>query len=238
MRKNIIVLVTLLIFLIANPAGAESNIPEGAKDFADKNFLEIVKGELDSQSAGNFNLNQNSTNITFGPLFEVYTMSKSFVTEQNSDHEKGIHQTGEYIAVVYQDDKPINVIGTYKNEAGVYEMSTFGYGFDLAKKLDKLKEGEKILYEAPFDAWYVYTGKKVKPLTETAKQLMKEEKSTKDFQNDIHERYKNLENNSEMGGGIETSENSEKEPILYSVIGVLGIFSIFLFFKNRKLKKN
>ncbi|MBX9975117.1 hypothetical protein [Cytobacillus firmus] len=64
-------------------------------------------------------------------------MSNEFVVEKKKPNiEEGIIPSGEYLAVVYQEGKTVNVIGTYKNEAGVYGMSTFGYGLDLAKILD------------------------------------------------------------------------------------------------------
>ncbi len=234
------VIIGLLVFSTVTPASAESDIPQGAQQFADSFFLDIVKEHVHAAHAGNFNLNPNSENITFGSLHHRYTLSEEFV-KSNIAVETGIISSKEYISVVYQDGKPVNVIGTYENEAGVFALSTFGYGLELAKKLDNLKEDEKILYEAPIDAWYIYNGKSVRPLTASAAMLMNEEKNVKDFQKVIYERYKNEDNNPEMGGGIsitgsDESTSSFKSIILYFVIGVLGVAVLVLFFINRRLK--
>ncbi|ESU33369.1 hypothetical protein G3A_06720 [Bacillus sp. 17376] len=240
MKRLIIWILSIFLFAFTSPAAAETSIPKEAQEFADRFFYNIVVEELGTEHAANFNLDPDSTNITFGPLFQRFSVTPEFVQEKNPDLSNGIVPSDEYLSVVYQDGKPINVIGTYKNEAGEFALSTFGYGIDLAKRMDKFKGDEVLLYEGPADAWYLYTGKKIKPLNDPAKQLMKEEKDISDYQKIIHERYKDADPNPEMGGGIIVPENNNDDnkttTILYSIIGLLGITSVGLFFKNRQLK--
>lgn len=240
MKRLTAIILAFLICAIGTSAGAEGNIPQGAQDFADKFFFEIVADELHAEHSSTFNLNPDSENITFGPLIEQYHITKEFIFEKKPDLSKGIVPSNEYLAVVYQDGKPVNVIGTYKNEAGLYELSTFGFDFELAQKMDKFKGGEIMLYEGHVDAWYTFNGKKLKPLNDNAKQLMKAEKTVGEYQKIVHERYKDIDNNPEMGGGYSQPEGKEDNDniFLYSIIGVLGITSLGLFFRNRKLKNN
>ncbi|MGA9226763.1 MAG: hypothetical protein WB217_10530, partial [Mesobacillus sp.] len=122
--KKLLVLIMSLVFWMATPVSAENGIPEGAQEFADTFFGQIVKDELKSSLAGDFNLNPDSENITFGQLHPVYTFTKEFVKGKKIGAD-GIIKTEEYIAVVFQDGTPLNVIGTYEKDSGKYEMSTF-----------------------------------------------------------------------------------------------------------------
>lgn len=242
MKKLVIITLSLLLFIMSTPTYAEGDIPAGAQKFADEFFLDIVKEQLKSHNSSNFNLNPDSENITFGPLHQVYTMNQEFVQNSKSDPDKGVVLSGEYIATVYQDGKPVNAIGTYQNEAGEFALSSFGYSYDLAKKLDKLKGNEKIIYEFPQDAWYLFNDKKVKPLTESAIKLMKEEKDLAEFQKVINERYKNVKNvDNTSGGGYGEITDGEtmgmiSNNILYSVIAILGVACLLLLINNRKIK--
>ncbi|MBN8203305.1 hypothetical protein [Bacillus sp. NTK034] len=168
------IILAFLVCDIETSVGAEGNIPQGAQEFADKFFYEIVAEELHAEHSNTFNLNPDSENITFGPLYEQYHVTSEFITEKNPDLSKGIGPSNEYLAVVYQDGKPVNVIGTNKNEAGLFELSTFGFSYELAQKMGKFKGGEIMLFEGPVDAWYTFNGKKLKPLNDNAKELMKE----------------------------------------------------------------
>ncbi|MFE8697529.1 hypothetical protein ACFYKT_14395 [Cytobacillus sp. FJAT-53684] len=239
MKKFIMIITILMILALGIPTSAESDIPKGAQQFADNFFIDIVIEHLTAAHAGNFNLNPNSKNITFGPLHHVYVLTKEFAANKNTDGS-GIIGSDEYISVVYQDGVPVNVIGTYENKAGVFELSAFGFGLEFTRNLDKLKleNGEHLLFEAPFDAWYIYNGKSVKPLSHSAVNLMSEEKNILDFQKIIYERYKDADDNPEMGGGISLPENTDRNEniLLYSVIGILTATLIVLFIRNRRIK--
>jgi hypothetical protein len=92
--------------------------------------------------------------------FPYLYLDRGICNKQESyNREAGIIPRNEYFAVVYQDEKPLNVIGTFENEAGQFSFSIFGYELDLAKNMDKLNFGEKILYEFPEDAWYLFDAK-------------------------------------------------------------------------------
>jgi len=197
--KKLLLLMLLVLWLDA-PVNAENGIPKGAQEFADTFFGQIVKEELKPSLAKDFNLNPSSENITFGPLHPVYTFTKEFVKGKKIGAD-GIIKIDEYIAVVYQDGLPVNVIGTYETDTGKFEMSTFGYGIDLAQELHNLKAGEWILSEAPEDGWYIYDGKTVNPLTPYTKKLMAEEKSVNEYQDIVIERYKDVDTRPGMVGG-------------------------------------
>lgn len=183
MKKMTFVIMSIVICLFASPALAKSQIPKGAQEFADTMFIDIVQNHL-----------QTSKNITFGPLYKVYTLTYEFVNDKNSVASEGIIPSGEYIAAVYLDGMPVNVIGTYKNKSGKYEMSTFGYGIELATELDKLSGDEKLLNEAPRHNWYIYRENKIQPLPGTAKNTMGEEIELNDFKDIIYEIYEERRN--------------------------------------------
>ncbi|MEH7444245.1 hypothetical protein V7201_18180 [Bacillus sp. JJ1122] len=234
MRK--LLLIMSLVFWMATPVSAEDGIPEGAQEFADTFFGQIVKDELKSSIAGDFNLNPNSENIIFGPLHPVYTFTKDFVKGKKIGAD-GIIKTEEYIAVVYQDGIPVNVIGTYEKASGEFEMSTFGYGVDIAQELHKLNAGEWVFSEAPKDGWYVYDGKTVKPLTQQTKKLMAEEKSVKEYQEIVIERYKNVDSRPGMAGGS-GGGNIDIEFGMYMALGIACIAAVIVFFANNRKRKS
>lgn len=228
-----LLLLMLLVLWLAAPVNAENGIPEGAQEFADAFFGQIVKNHLKSSFAGDYNLNTDSENITFGPLHPVYTITKEFVKGKKIGAD-GIIKTEEYIAVVYQDGTPVNVIGTYEKDSGEFEMSTFGYGVDIAQELHNLKAGEWVLSEAPKDGWYIYDGKTVNPLTPYTKKLMPEEKSVNEYQEIVIDRYKDVDTRPGMvgGSGVGTIELG-----MYMALGIVCVAALFFFIYNRKGKQ-
>ena len=154
-----------------------------SEEFADTAFIDIVQNHL-----------QTSKNITFGPLHKVYTLTNEFVNDKSSPASEGIIPTGEYIAAVYLDGMPVNVIGTYKNKSGKYELSTYGYGIELATEMDKLTGDENLLNEAPRHNWYIYRENKIQPLSGTAKDTMGVEIELNDFKDFINEIYEERRN--------------------------------------------
>jgi hypothetical protein len=225
MKKLFILIMSLLVIGMVTPVSAEGGIPKGAQEYADQFFLEEVKKHLKPSLAKDYNLIPYSENITFGPLHPTYTLTRNFVKGKTRGAD-GIIRTEEYISVVYQDDIPVNVIGTYEKEPGEFEFSTFGYGPDLARELDQLKAGEWVLNEAPQHTWYLYNGKTVKPLTQQTQGLMAEEKSVKEYQQIVIERYKDVDTNPLLG-----------RIGLYMILGVLCAAVLTLFIYDRKLKR-
>lgn len=227
-------LIMSLVVWMATPVSAEDGIPEGAQEFADTFFGQIVKDELKSSIATEFKLNPNSENITFGPLHPVYTFTKDFVKGIKIGAD-GIIKTEEYIAVVYQDGTPVNVIGTYEKNSGEFEMSTFGYGVDIAQELHKLKAGEWVFSEAPENGWYLYDGKTVKPLTQQTKKLIAEEKSVKEYQEIVIERNKGVDSRPGMAGGSGVG-TIDIELGMYMALGIACMAVMFFFVNNRRRK--
>lgn len=196
MKKNLIIMTLcyLLIYTFKFPVSAneyEYLSAKSAQQFAERYFEQIVLNHVNSDDAPYYNLTK-STNITFGKLYERYRLSSDFVTTKKvlSD-EQGIVKSTEYIAVVYQDGIPVNVIATAKDgENGEYVLSTFGYGKELAKALDaKSTNGGKIFYEAPADAWYIFENGKVSSFANSAKIITEQPLKLSEYRDYIYEKY-------------------------------------------------
>lgn len=256
MKKNIIILLIFSFILGGNTAFASGKIneaPDGAKIFAKQNFKNIVLDNVNSNKAIHFNLTK-SKNITFSKLYPTYTMSKEFVKTQNKIQQsnKGLIKSGEWISVVYQDGKPKNVIGTFKADDGTYKLSTFGYGEDLAKELDKLKPSGKLIYEFPTDSWFLFAKGKVRALNTPAKIMLKQKINLGQFRKFVYGRYKNQDNIYKDGKAVSVGgsnlipyktvmdKNSFSNPFLVYMLGfgLMIIFSVFglLLYKKRIFK--
>ena len=219
-----------------------------AQQFAKKYFTDIVIDHVNSEDHSYYNLSK-STNITYGKLYKVYSLSNEFVTTKKKiSDDLGIEESSEYIAAVYQDGKPVNVIGTAKDENGKYTLSTFGYGKNLAVALDnKETNGGKIFYEPPADAWYIFEKGKVKGFTSnTALMLGENSLSLPEFREYIYDKYASHDGIIEYGqqtgvGGdystpYEPKENNLNYSIMYIVIIIASIVFIIFMYKIRKKK--
>nr|WP_106782098.1 hypothetical protein [Lysinibacillus timonensis] len=254
MRKVSLIIMCLFINIFSITITASANETENSPEqFAKNQFENIVLEHVQSEDAPNYNLT-SSTNISFGKLYKVHRLSNDFVTSKKSiTEDQGIVESGEYIAVVYQDDVPVNVIGTTKYENGKYGLSTFGYGEDLAIALDsKSTNGGKIFYEMPADAWYIFENGRVSGFTKTA-QLLTEEKnlSLPEFRNYIYEKYASQKEiieygqNTAVGGNYSLTygEVIQEGPIKseFIIIGFLVVSLIlivsFFVIKNRRNQK-
>ncbi|WP_107839787.1 hypothetical protein [Metasolibacillus meyeri] len=198
MKKILFMIVLCLLFIssITIPVHANVEYADGeyraksAQQFAEKYIEKIILDIVNSEDAHNYNLT-NSTNITFSKLHKRYRLSNDFVTTKNElSEDEGIVDSNEYIAVVYQDNIPVNVIATAENKDGDYVLSMFGYGKDLAMALDakSISDG-KIFYEVPADAWYIFENGRVLGFAKSAQLLIEKPLKLPEFREYIYKKY-------------------------------------------------
>lgn len=223
----------------------QSTSPE---EFAKEYFKAIVIEHSLSEDALHYNLTK-SESIEFGELYQVNLLTEEFISMKEGS-ETGIVPGNEWIAVVYQDDKPVNVIGTFKNENGGFELSTFGYGKGLAEALDRRKTIDgKLFYELPTNAWFLLENGIVSAMNSVSESVLKgKEIRLNDFQKFVFKRFKDaqeiIENGevTSVGGSYATpydelqgTGNSQNQFYLYVLASVLIVFgSITFFFVYRK----
>lgn len=238
--------IMILCLPFISPEASTVESENSAQQFAKKYFTDIVLDHVNSEEHSYYNLSE-STNITYGKLYKVYRLSNEFVTTKKTlSDDLGIEESTEYIAAVYQDGKPVNVIGTAKDENGKYILSTFGYGKDLAEALDnKETNGGKIFYEPLADAWYIFEKGKVKGFTINATLMLGGDSlSLPEFREYIYDKYAShdeiIENGQQtsVSGDYSTPYKPKENNMNYSFIyiGIIIASIIFIIFKIRKKK--
>ncbi|WP_419881361.1 hypothetical protein ACN6MY_17690 [Peribacillus sp. B-H-3] len=263
--SSIILFLFIFFLTIQGASAAEFYFPKGkggvpakAKKFAENHFKEIVVDVIQQDNPSYYHLTDNTEDIRFGDLLPTYSMTRDFKksTDDIKEAHKGLIQDNEWISVVYQEGKPVNVIGTYRNEENEYELSTFGYGKSLAENLAGFKPSPdtKIFYEMPRDAWYLYQNGKVSGLNNPAKKMIPAPVTVKQFREDIIERYKDAKpildangNDSSVGGGGggDTSKDLDEDKtlspvVLYGGISLLAALAVtaYAIIRNRRNKSS
>ncbi|WP_214753322.1 hypothetical protein [Exiguobacterium sp. s16] len=164
----------LSLALITTPvlAAETEKTPEA---YADQHFEEIVLDYI-HEGPAQYDMT-TSENLSFGPLHPVMTPSRTYMTsEETLPLGEALEFTAEYIAVVYQDNVPVNVIGTYEVAADEFGFSTFGYGKELAVALDALDDPKgDIVYQAQQSAWFEVDGETMSALTPDTKKFVGED---------------------------------------------------------------
>ncbi|WP_090989180.1 hypothetical protein [Bacillus sp. OV322] len=236
--SSIILFLFTFFLTIQGASAAEFYFPKGkgevpakAKEFAENHFKKIVVDTIQQDNPSYYYLTDNTEDIRFGDLLPTYSMTREFKksTDDIKEAHKGLIQANEWISVVYQEGKPVNVIGTYRNEENKYEFSTFGYGKSLAENLVGLKPSPdtKIFDEMPRNAWYLYQNGKVSGLNDSAKKILPAAVNVIQFRKDIIERYKDAKpildangNDSSVGGGGggDTSKDLDNDKALSPVV--------------------
>lgn len=140
----------LILFVSTVRAAETEKTPEA---YAELHFEDIVLDHI-QEGPALYDMT-TSENLSFGPLHPVMTPSRTYMTSKEKlPLGEALEFTNEYIAVVYQDDVPVNVIGTYEVTEEEYGFSTFGYGQELAIALDAMDDQEgDIAYQAQRSAW-------------------------------------------------------------------------------------
>jgi hypothetical protein len=138
------------------PASAASEEPpEGAKAFAEQFFRQLVEEIVFTDRPGDWGFGDDRGDITFGELQPVYSLNADFALGKS---EKLLADgRPKWVAVIFQDGRPVNAIGTRQNEAGQFGLDALGYPPELPHGLLHVKEGEIVLHVPPADEYYVYS---------------------------------------------------------------------------------
>ncbi|MGD7050471.1 hypothetical protein FZC83_20130 [Rossellomorea marisflavi] len=185
-----------------------------------------------------------SVDIRVGLVQPSWSYGEAFI-DQESD---ALEQTDEWYAVVYQDDKPVNVMAAAKNENGKYAFMGIGFGQDLAVALDMAghKTGKRV-YEFPNDAWFMIDEDSVYGLNQPAKSLIgKEDWSLTRYMEYVHERYSDLEVIMEDGqnaatggaGALPEQEGSERSGLVYVGLGILIMAGVVMMYRMMRKRSS
>jgi len=227
----------LSLALITTPvlAAETEKTPEA---YADQHFEEIVLDHI-HEGPAQYDMT-TSENLSFGPLHPVMTPSRTYMTsEETLPLGEALEFTDEYIAVVYQDEVPVNVIGTYEVAADEFGFSTFGYGKELAVALDALDDPKgDIVYQAQQSAWFEVDGETMSALTPDAKTFVGEDTisltSYKELAGDLYTAPGET-SDSDLVGGTAVSEEAATPQELrrYGIVVLASIPLIYLVFRRR-----
>ncbi|WP_214783017.1 hypothetical protein [Exiguobacterium sp. s183] len=180
--------------LASTTTGSAEMTESSAERFADAYFYDIVMDHIQGDDPTNYHMTY-SENITFGPLLETYVPSSSCY---KNDETCSFIPTKEFVATVFQDDEPVNVIGTYEQSAGTYAFSTFGSDKETPKALMDV-QGHLVKYTER-SAWFDYDRDMLTGLTSNSQQMISGDAiSTKDFQALLIEEHSDIEGSAEEG---------------------------------------
>lgn len=189
MPKNLLMTVVLsmscLVLMGAMPAaaspddgGAQSSPPPEARAYAE----EVLPAQIQSgwgegvtmegwsaaEEADAYHFDLDAGPIRTGPLHATYRPSEGLLAgELGESLSDRLVPREEWITALSQGDAPRNVAGVWQpaDGDGAWHMSTLGYGQRLALQVDGLDSDERLLFEAPLDAWYAVDAKTVRPLS-------------------------------------------------------------------------
>ena len=162
MKTLRIVLLTLTAMSLAAapaaPAAADDD-PPAAAVAALKEIRADVVDLLASDSS------RPPQKVTIGRLHPSYMPSELLADgTPTTSLSQRLELRGEWIAAVYSDGVPTDVVGVWEAAPGRFELSTLGYGRRRAKALDAMPPGARALYEAPIGTWYLVSGTAVTPV--------------------------------------------------------------------------
>ncbi|MCT4776467.1 MULTISPECIES: hypothetical protein [Exiguobacterium] len=227
----------LSIALITTPALA-AETEKTPEAYADQHFEDIVLDHI-QEGPALYDMT-TSENLSFGPLHPVMTPSRTYMTsEEKFPLGEALEFTNEYVAVVYQDDVPVNVIGTYEVAEEEYGFSTFGYGQELAIALDALDDQEgDIVYQAQRSAWFEMNGETMIPLTPGTKTFVGEETisltSYKELAGDLYTAPGEPSDSDLVGGAPAADESATPQELRrYGIAFLASIPLIYLVFRRR-----
>ncbi|VXB20598.1 conserved exported hypothetical protein [Exiguobacterium sp. 8H] len=228
------------IGLLASTTTVSAEMTESsAERFADEHFYDIVMDHIQGDDPTYYHMN-DSENITFGPLLETYIPSSScYKTGETCTFVP----TKEFVATVFQDDEPVNMIGTYEQSANTYAFSTFGSDKETPKALMNVK-GDLVKYTEE-SAWFDYDGDMLTALTSNSKQMISGDAiSTEAFQTLLIEEHESIEGNAEEGmmdGADGYSDGAESNKPISSTNRLIGFAFLamlpFGYWTYRRTKK-
>jgi len=242
MNRVILLACTLLLFFILTAFESERE-GESIKQYAEDHAVQDVLDTVRSEEHADYHFS-TSEDIRVGLFQPSWSYGEAFI-DQESD---ALEQTDEWYAVVYQDDKPVNVMAAAKNENGKYAFMGIGFGQDLAVALDTAghKTG-KLVYEFPNDAWFMIDEDSVYGLNQPAKSLIgKEDWSLTRYMEYVHERYSDLEVIMEDGqnaatggaGALPEQEGSERSGLVYVGLGILIMAGVVMMYRMMRKRSS
>ncbi|WP_214823527.1 hypothetical protein [Exiguobacterium sp. s28] len=227
----------LSIALMTTPAHA-AETEKTPEAYADQHFEDIVLDHIQENPA-QYDMT-TSENVSFGPLHSVMIPSQMYMTsEETLPLGEAFEFSDEYIAVVYQDDVPVNVIGTYEVATDKYGFSTFGYGKELAVALDALDDQKgDIVHEAQKSAWFEVNGEMMTALTPVTKTFVGGDTiSLSSFKELAGEMYAppSEPSDSDLVGEENGTDESATPQVLrrYGIVVLASIPLIYLVFRRR-----
>nr|AIF26561.1 hypothetical protein [uncultured bacterium fosmid pJB45G2] len=96
-------------------------------------------------------------NITFSELYPIYSLNADFALGQSDDIITD--KQPKWVAVIFQDDQPVNAIGTQQTTDGHFESDAIGYPLELPSGLLNLEDNEILIHDFPAEEYYVYSEK-------------------------------------------------------------------------------
>jgi len=129
--------------------------PEEAKAFAEHHFPGLVENLVFTDQPETWGFSGEKGTITFGELVPVYGVNTDFARGTSDDILSG--NEPDWVAVIFQDGRPVNAIGTRKSAGGGYELAAVGYPPELPYGLLHVHEGDIIVHVFPVEAYYVYS---------------------------------------------------------------------------------
>lgn len=157
-KFSIMAMLALVVGL--SPVGAPSastapnEPPEGAKAFAERFFPGIVEEIIFTDRPGDWGFGEEKGAIAFSGLYPIHSLNADFVTGKSDD--LFADRPPVWVAVIFQDGRPVNAIGARQADGGQFELDALGYPPELPHGLLNLKEGESVLHVPPADEYYIY----------------------------------------------------------------------------------
>ncbi|WP_214795020.1 MULTISPECIES: hypothetical protein [unclassified Exiguobacterium] len=238
MKRMMSLFICSVGLLASTITGSAEMTESSAEQFAKTYFYDIVMDHIQGDDPTSYHMT-DSENITFGPLLETYVPSSSCY---KTDETCSFIPTKEFVATVFQDDEPVNVIGTYEQSANTYAFSTFGSDKETPKTLMDV-QGHLVKYTER-SAWFDYDGDMLTALTSNSKQMISgNEISTEAFQALLIEEHESVEGNAEEGmmdGADGYSDEAESNKPTSNTIRLIGFAVLamlpfgYWFLKRRK----
>ncbi|XID90451.1 hypothetical protein ACF3MZ_18125 [Paenibacillaceae bacterium WGS1546] len=217
--------------------------PEGAKDFAEQHFHQIVEEVVFSDSPSEWGFKEEKGTITFSELYPIYSLNADFALGQSDDIITD--KQPKWVAVIFQDDQPVNAAGTQQTADGHFELAAIGYPPELPNGLLNLKDNEILVHDFPAEEYYVYSEKtnslmKLEQLD--GKYSLSNLQSKEQFQNMLMERYKNIDEwEEDSSGGFMSAAPSQSSPsyaFIYPVLIIVVLGGAWLYFRRRLKTRN
>lgn len=205
-------LLYIALFMMIPIQAFAADVPQEVQKYADEHYLDVVQQLVfEKGPPADFGFQSEPGEISIGSLFSVYTVTPEFI--KGEVKEEGIVPAKEWIAPIFQNGTPVNIIGFYERPNGEIYLAGLNYvSPELPSVLATLKGNEKLIRETPKDAWYVYANDQIHVLNK--KTSAKSTLTVSNFQSYMQDQYLDdlKQTEDDLVGGI----NSEIEVTSYA----------------------